>query len=181
MRSATETSVTSRLSACVALSMLLHALVLMVTRERALGRIAESTLASQIEVTLRPILPQREASRTKTVRERTARIGAEIAKPSEPADKAEANSSPEAAGERSAPHIDLEAARELAREIARSEARSAPKSLWPAGLGAERGTPLGRAIERAARIDCRVAYAGAGLLAPVFLLKDAIAGDGCRW
>lgn len=47
-------------------------------------------------------------------------------------------------------------------------------------FGVERSTPLGRAIERAARTDCRVAYAGAGLLATVFLLKDAITGDGCR-
>ena len=31
------------------------------------------------------------------------------------------------------------------------------------------------------RLDCRTAYAGAGLFAIPFLIKDAITGNGCKW
>lgn len=36
-------------------------------------------------------------------------------------------------------------------------------------------------VQRAVRPDCRSAHAGKGLFAVPFLLRDAVAGDGCKW
>ena len=36
-------------------------------------------------------------------------------------------------------------------------------------------------VQRAVRPDCRVAPAGKGLFAVPFLLRDAMADDGCKW
>ena len=45
----------------------------------------------------------------------------------------------------------------------------------------ERKTPLAEGIEKAAKPDCRQAYAGMGLLAVVPLAADAARNGGCRW
>jgi hypothetical protein len=50
-----------------------------------------------------------------------------------------------------------------------------------ASPGPESETPLGRAIAKAERPDCRTAHAGAGLLAVLFLIKDGFSDDGCKW
>ncbi len=42
-------------------------------------------------------------------------------------------------------------------------------------------TQLEKDIEKAARADCRSAHSGAGVLAVVPLVKDALTGKGCRW
>jgi hypothetical protein len=40
---------------------------------------------------------------------------------------------------------------------------------------------LAAEIEKAARTDCRTAHAGAGVLAVVPLVVDAVRGKGCKW
>lgn len=40
---------------------------------------------------------------------------------------------------------------------------------------------LARDIEKAGKTDCRKAYAGAGVLAVVPLVADALKGSGCKW
>ena len=80
------------------------------------------------------------------------------------------------------PAIDLDAAFKLAREVGRSRAGLVTQdlpSLAPASVEFE--TPLGRAIAKAARPDCRTEYAGLGLLALPFLLRDAVTNSGCTW
>ncbi len=45
----------------------------------------------------------------------------------------------------------------------------------------ETRTRLEKEIEKAARPDCKQAYAGAGLLAVVPLVLDAARDKGCKW
>ena len=45
----------------------------------------------------------------------------------------------------------------------------------------ERKSPLAEGIEKAAKPDCRKAYAGMGLLAAIPLAIDAAREGGCRW
>lgn len=83
--------------------------------------------------------------------------------------------------ERPARHIDVETAYQIARQSARVDAgfrnpRAAQPRLDEAG-----NTPLGIAVATSSRPDCRSAYAGAGLFAIPFLLKDAIGDKGCKW
>jgi len=84
------------------------------------------------------------------------------------------------------PQFDLDALRQQVREQER-RGRKAPlvapqnfgQSLPPPIL--ERDTPLARAIDRAGRPDCKLAYAGAGLFAIPLLLYDTATDKGCRW
>ena len=46
---------------------------------------------------------------------------------------------------------------------------------------AEKKTQLETDLEKAAKADCKSAYAGAGLLAVIPLAKDAVSGKGCKW
>ncbi|MEP7182774.1 MAG: hypothetical protein ABI886_11345, partial [Betaproteobacteria bacterium] len=79
-----------------------------------------------------------------------------------------------------APRLDLAATRSLAREINRAPpSRGKPLILLPPP--AERESRLGRAIADAAQPDCRVAFAGLGLLAIPILLMEAVTDTGCRW
>ncbi|QNM97457.1 hypothetical protein [Chitinimonas koreensis] len=81
------------------------------------------------------------------------------------------------------PSLDVEALRAEVRRQARADGRARAESL-PSALRAdrpERETALGRSMAEAARPDCRTAYAGAGLLAALPLLKDAATGSGCKW
>ncbi|MFN9744828.1 MAG: hypothetical protein ACK57B_04190 [Betaproteobacteria bacterium] len=56
----------------------------------------------------------------------------------------------------------------VARRVAESENRTEPD-------------PLAAAIEKSARADCARAHSGAGLLAVVPLVLDALRGSGCKW
>jgi|SRR5215472_8121290 len=78
------------------------------------------------------------------------------------------------------PHIDREASRERAREIA--SGRSGSRGVFnPIPIPPEAKTKEAVAIEKAARPDCRDAYAGLGLLAVPVLVASAIADAGCKW
>jgi len=78
------------------------------------------------------------------------------------------------------PHIDREASRERAREIA--SGRSGSRGVFnPIPIPPEAKTKEALAIEKAARPDCRDAYAGLGLLAVPVLVASAIADAGCKW
>lgn len=56
----------------------------------------------------------------------------------------------------------------VARQVAGLQTRTEPE-------------PLAGAIEKTGREDCTRAYAGAGLLAVVPLVLDALRGTGCKW
>jgi len=174
------------LVACVLLSMLLHALALVAYRGQAsIGlRDFESRHAHPFEVTLRPSTRSprgEEGLPEKGTRPRVERSRLSDSS-SNPADvAAQAKTRPDATGDQSAPRIDMEAVRGMVREIERAKALAAPGSQTLAKSELEYETPLGRTIANAARPDCRVARAGMGLLAVLFLVKDAITHDGCRW
>jgi hypothetical protein len=180
----TKMSGVSRFIACVALSVLLHTAILVVWRERPPGWVSENERASSMEVTLRPLSSTRAPSDEKPTPAETARPEVERSRLGGSSSTAEAaaqaKTRPDATGDQSAAPIDMEAVRRMVREIERArEKRAAPPASAKSGL--EYDTPLGRAIEKAARADCRVAYAGTGLLAVLFLVKDAITDGGCGW
>jgi len=84
--------------------------------------------------------------------------------------------------------IDMDAARDIARQTERNRSQGrvqgrniAPPLVLQNPPVVERETPLSRAIARSAHSDCRTAYAGAGLFAIPFLVRDAVTGSGCRW
>jgi hypothetical protein len=56
----------------------------------------------------------------------------------------------------------------VARQVAELQSRTEPD-------------PLAAAIEKTGREDCTRAHAGAGLLAVVPLVLDAVRGKGCKW
>jgi hypothetical protein len=99
----------------------------------------------------------------------------ELAKPG-PADSGPAAGTPP-------PRIDLDATRRRAREIA-AEGESSPAVLHlvpPPPPEAKKPFDLGAAIAKAAKPDCRHAYAGLGLLAIVPLVPATFGNGGCRW
>ncbi len=171
--------------ACVLLSVLLHALALVAYRGQIpIGpRVFEGRHAPPIEVTLRPSirsLPAEELSPAENTRLGVGR--SRLSEPSSnPTDSpARAKTRPDSTSDQSAPHLDMEGVRRMVREIERArEKRAAPPAWEKPGL--EYDTPLGRSIAKAARPDCRTAYAGAGLLAIPVLVWDAFTGDGCKW
>jgi hypothetical protein len=84
-----------------------------------------------------------------------------------------------------APKFDADAARAAARAMAND--LDAPPRNWAAEKlrkAREReeteNERLGRNIAGAARPDCKTAYAGAGLLAPLLMLMDK-KDSGCKW
>src|SRR5262249_36639189 len=78
------------------------------------------------------------------------------------------------------PHVDLEATRQRAREIASSGYRGVAPVI-PPPPPVERKSNLAKAIEKAAKPDCRDAYAGMGLLAVIPLTVATVGNGGCRW
>ena len=78
------------------------------------------------------------------------------------------------------PRIDLEGARERAREVASSSYRGVAPVI-PPPPPVERKSKLAEAIAKAAKPDCRDAYAGLGLLAVVPLAVATVGDGGCRW
>jgi hypothetical protein len=92
------------------------------------------------------------------------RTGADVATP------------PSAAASR--PRLNLELPRPRGGEIARQQSRGVLELL---PQPPERKTKLEEDIAKAARKDCRTAYAGAGPLAVAPLLADAVRDKGCKW
>jgi hypothetical protein len=80
-----------------------------------------------------------------------------------------------------APRLDLDDAKKrAARAIVREGSGS--RSLLPiVPPPPERESKEARALEKAAKPDCRNAYANMGLLATVPLVASAIGDGGCRW
>lgn len=80
------------------------------------------------------------------------------------------------------PKFDMEAARKTARKMAGerdpSKVGTAVGQIPDKPLQTE--TQLARDIAQGKRGDCRTAYAGAGLLAPVLMLLDK-KDSGCKW
>lgn len=77
------------------------------------------------------------------------------------------------------PRLNLELSRPRGGELSRGSSRGVlPVLPRPPELDDK----LARDIEKAAKIDCRKAYAGAGLLAAVPLAADALGkAGGCKW
>ena len=78
------------------------------------------------------------------------------------------------------PRLDINATRQRAREIGGSAYRGVAPVI-PPPPPVERKSKLASDIERAAKPDCRDAYAGLGLLAVVPLTVATIGNGGCRW
>ena len=80
-----------------------------------------------------------------------------------------------------APRFNFDNSRKPGPDVGRSDGRKGviPFNLFPPPPEPE--SKLGRAIQKAGQPDCRDAYAGLGLLAVPFLLKDTMTDTGCRW
>lgn len=78
----------------------------------------------------------------------------------------------------SAPRLNLELVRPRGGELSRSPSTGLVPLL---PRPPEQKSKLASDLEKAARPDCRQAYAGQGLLAVVPLARDAVKGEGCRW
>jgi hypothetical protein len=78
----------------------------------------------------------------------------------------------------SAPRLNLDIARPRGGELSNQSSRGALQ-LMP--RLPEVKSKLAQDIEKAAKPDCRTAYAGAGLLAAVPLAADALRDKGCKW
>jgi hypothetical protein len=77
-------------------------------------------------------------------------------------------------------HIDLEQARRIAREYGSTPLDPRFNTVGT-NNGLEGDTDSARAIAKAARGDCKSAYAGIGLLAIPALLWDTVRDKGCKW
>jgi hypothetical protein len=78
-----------------------------------------------------------------------------------------------------APRLDLDDAKKrAARAVVREGSRGLLSIIPPPP---ERDSKEARALEKAAKPDCRTAYANMGLLAAVPLVASAIGDSGCRW
>lgn len=76
------------------------------------------------------------------------------------------------------PRFDRGAALETAREFA---AELQPRPGAPGERQLTTDEKLGQAIDRSRKTDCRTAYAGAGILAALYLARDAVTDKGCKW
>lgn len=98
-----------------------------------------------------------------------------------PASPATPTASPDALTQET-PKFDMEAAKRTARKMAGerdpSKVGTAVGQIPDKPLQTE--TQLARDIAQGKRGDCRTAYAGAGLLAPVLMLLDK-KDSGCKW
>ena len=78
----------------------------------------------------------------------------------------------------STPRLNLELPRQRGGELSR---HGAPGLLPVLPRPPETKSKLAQEIEKSGRPDCRSAYSALGLVAVVPLVRDAVAGDGCRW
>lgn len=81
-----------------------------------------------------------------------------------------------------APRLDLDNLRQLARHNERGR-QLTPAEQLRAAQQADQSieAKIDIAAQKAQRGDCRTAHADTGLLAPLFMLKDAITDKGCKW
>ncbi|MES2072191.1 MAG: hypothetical protein V4488_17680 [Pseudomonadota bacterium] len=81
-----------------------------------------------------------------------------------------------------APRLDLDKLRQLARHNERGR-QLTPAEQLRAAQQADQSieAKIDTAAKKAQRSDCRTAHADTGLLAPLFMLKDAITDKGCKW
>ena len=135
------------------------------------------------------VKPKREAKpvskpKLATVREAPAPASSPQAITVAPASPATPAASPDTFRQESpeTPKFDMEAAKRTARKMAGerdpSKVGTAVGQIPDKPLQTE--TQLARNIAQGKRGDCRTAYAGAGLLAPVLMLLDK-KDSGCKW
>jgi hypothetical protein len=189
------------LVACIALSIALHVALLWGLRHSASGttRPTDESNANWLTVTFRALTapkaaPEAAPRETPAPAKPPKRAAESAAKPvAYPPDLARPQTPPILHGPdnsaatsgrpaESAPAIDLDAARRFAREAGRSRSGVIAQDLRnfePAQPEIE--TAAARAIAKAARPDCRTEYAGMGLFAIPFLLKDTVTDSGCKW
>ena len=187
----------------IAVSLLLHgALIYLWRHVQPAARIDTAPRVESIAVWIRPlaakpppppvevIKPKREAKpvskpKLATARETPAAATAPAASPQAitvvPASPATPAASADTFTQES-PKFDMEAARKTARKMAGerdpSKVGTAVGQIPDKPLQTE--TQLARDIAQGKRGDCRSAYAGAGLLAPVLMLLDK-KDSGCKW
>jgi len=179
---------TKNLVAGVVLSMLLHALFLIAFQERAPAdlSVSEARRPSSIKLTLRPSDARKDDGQTEakpaTRAHATKKLARERAAPAVPAPAVQEETPSDPGDEKPAqPVIDLEAARKIAIETDRMRERSLSELPAVDSPALAPRARLSRDLAKAVRPDCLTAHAGKGLFAVVFLLKDAITDDGCKW
>jgi hypothetical protein len=87
---------------------------------------------------------------------------------------------PPSAAASAPPRLNLQLTRPRGGEIARGGTTAGVLPLLP--RPPEVSDKLARDINKSGKADCREAYAGAGLLAPIPLVVDALRKDGgCKW
>jgi hypothetical protein len=175
-----------RFLAAVAASLLLHVLILAGRERQQVDSIATQLRSISAELRAPKADPD---DRTKT-RYRRRTVGG-VAPPTQTqhADGAAIDPNPISVAQPSAapgfsvtPSIDIEGARQIARS-----GRSGTGNRMESGPStaqiqeSEPDSPLGKAIAKTTRPDCRVAHAGLGLFALPFLIADTITSEGCHW
>ncbi len=181
------------LAAGLAVSVLLHALLLAVWRTPSAPPARPDDARRWTEpLTVRLLPPPRpiaEPRQQQPVRERAARAPAPavvaVRPAREPAPITVTPAPPTEPEPDTPPRFDRDAARSAARGMANDLAM--PGTNWAAeklNEGKEwqetRDEKLGGQVARAARSDCRTAYAGAGLFAPLIMLMDK-KDSGCKF
>ena len=187
----------------IAVSLLLHgALITLWRHVQPAARIDTAPRVESIAVWIRPlaakpppppvevIKPKREAKpvskpRLATARETPAAATAPAASPQAITVVPASPATPAASADtftQETPKFDMEAARKTARKMAGerdpSKVGTAVGQIPDKPLQTE--TQLARDIAQGKRGDCRSAYSGAGLLAPVLMLLDK-KDSGCKW
>ena len=187
----------------IGVSLLLHgALIYLWRHVQPAARIDTAPRVESIAVWIRPLAakpppppvevvkPKREAKpiskpKLATARQTPAAATAPASSPQAitvvPASPATPTASPDTYTQET-PKFDMEAARRTARKMAGerdpSKVGTAVGQIPDKPLQTE--TQLARDIAQGKRGDCRTAYAGAGLLAPVLMLLDK-KDSGCKW
>lgn len=187
----------------IAVSLLLHgALITLWRHVQPTARIDTAPRVESIAVWIRPLAakpppppvdiinPKREAKpvskpKLATARETPAAATAPASSPQAITVVAASPATPAASADtftQESPKFDMEAARKTARKMAGerdpSKVGTAVGQIPDKPLQTE--TQLARDIAQGKRGDCRTAYAGAGLLAPVLMLLDK-KDSGCKW
>ena len=188
------------LVACIALSIAVHIALLWGLRHSASGTAwsADESNVNWLTVTFRALTAPKAAPET-APRETPAparpvkRPAESAARPAHPSDLPRPEAPPVLRGPdngaatpgrpaEAAPAIDLDAARSIAREAGRSRSGMREQDL----RNFEQARPeyesaAQRALAKAVRPDCRTEYAGMGIFAIPFLLKDTVTDSGCKW
>ncbi|MGK5028939.1 hypothetical protein [Janthinobacterium sp. MDT1-19] len=177
----------------IAVSLLLHgALIYLWRHVQPAAQIDTGPRVESIAVWIRPLAakpppppPPVEVSKPKRATTRETPAAATASNPQAitvvPASPATPAASPDTFTQET-PKFDMEAARKTARKVAGerdpSKVGTAVGQIPDKPLQTE--TQLARDIAQGKRGDCRSAYSGAGLLAPVLMLLDK-KDSGCKW